>query len=376
MKITVSSTVLSVALQKAGRLIGSKSLVPLHDSFRLSVVGAELTVVGSDMENTIVVTIPLISSEGDICFCVPARTLTNAVKEIPEQPLTLDFNLETLMVGGLYQNGYFEIMGQNGDLYPMPKTDIEESKNIAIPAKTLSDGLTRTIFALSNTDLRPVMNAVCIDMSPQGLVFVATDGHKLVRYTHTKVTHSELSTMVLPQKPALLLKNIIDKDKDGDIMVTYNSMRAQFVMNGTVLYCRLTDSRYPNYNAVIPTNNPYVLTVDRSLLLAALRRVILFANPASALIKIGVSNGQMLLTAQDLETSLKAEETVPCDYQGELLTMGFKGPFLIDVVGNLYGDRIVMRLADPSRAGIIEPEQKEEGEELLMMQMPMMLNDM
>lgn len=374
MKFIVSSDTLYATLQMLGRVLSTKNTISILDSFLFEVKGTTLTLTASDSENSIISSIELASSEGDARFCAKARILLDSMREIAEQPLTFEFEPTTLSVEVTYQNGHFQFVGQSADEYPQFDKATDGMETLTLSAQTLLSGLTRCLFAISESDLRPVMNAIYFDIKPDSLTFVATDAHKLVRSIHYNVKSGQTSSLLLPQKPATLLKSIVQKSAD-EIVVKYNKQRALVIMENTTVICRLAEGHYPNYNAVIPTDNPYCVTINRQALLSALRRMLIYTNAGSALIKLRLQPGNLVVSGQDIDFAQQAEENVACQYEGEEIKIGFKGTFFIDLISNLGGENIILKLADPSRAGVVVPEVQEEDEDLLMMQMPMLINE-
>ncbi len=311
---------------------------------------------------------------GEGVFAVPSKNLLDSLKELPEQPVSFDINDSTLEMNIYYENGKYNFIAQNGDEYPQPKPLKEDAVEINMPADVLFSGINRSLFATADDELRPVMNGIYFDITTDDITFVASDGHKLVRCKSLAIKGAERASFILPKKPANLLKTILPKES-GEVVLTFDDTNAYVKLEHFDLVCRLIEGRYPNYNGVIPQNNPYKVTIDRLLLAAALKRVSVFSNPASSLIKLKISSNSILISAQDIDFSTSAEETVACVYDGADMSIGFKGNYLIDILNNLPSSEVILELADPSRAGIILPAENEEDEDLLMLLMPMMLND-
>ena len=248
------------------------------------------------------------------------------------------------------------------------------TRSLSIDVQVMFNGISRSLFAAADDELRPQMNGVYFDMTPDSITFVASDGHKLVRNRVFSVHVDEPSAFILPKKPALLLKTVLPK-AEGDAIVRFDDRNAEIQLTDYTISCRLIEGRYPNYNSVIPTDNPFRVTADRMAFISALRRVSVFASQSSALIKIHVDQGTLTVSAQDLDFSTSAEEHIMCDYDGTPMSIGFNGPFLIDVLNSITSNDIVLELADPSRAGVITPAEQEENEDLIMLLMPMMLKD-
>lgn len=374
MKFIVSSTALFSHLQAVSRVINSKNTLPILDCFLFELEDGTLSVTVSDSETTMVTSLEVNDSDANGRFAIVAKTLLDALKEIPEQPLTFDINVETYEVGVQYQNGKYSLMAQNADEFPQSVTPGDNSVRVEMDAQILLGGINRAIFATADDELRPVMNGIYFDITTEDITMVASDGHKLVRCKTTAVKGNERAAFILPKKPATLLKNLLPKEQ-GTVSIEFDERNAVFVLESYRMVCRLIEGRYPNYNSVIPQNNPHKVIVDRTQLIGALRRVSIFSSQASSLIKLRMQENQIVISAQDIDFSTSAEETQICQYSGTPMSIGFKSTFLIDILNNISAEEVVVELADPSRAGVVVPVEQEENEDLLMLLMPMMLND-
>ena len=374
MKFIVSSTSLLSHLQAISRVINSKNTLPIMDCFLFNLQDGTLSITASDTETTMVTSIEVTESDSDGRFAIVARTLLDAMKEIPEQPLTFNLNPNTLEITVQYMNGQYTVMGQNADEYPQPATLGDNAVHANIPADVLLNGINRALFATADDELRPVMNGIYFDITPDDITMVASDGHKLVRNKNLSDKGSEKAAFILPKKPANLLKNVLTKEENS-VSIDFDDRNAVITLEKYRMVCRLIEGRYPNYNSVIPQNNPYKITIDRAVLLSALRRVSVFSSQSSSLVKLRMGDNKLVISTQDLDFSTSAEETLVCQYEGNPMSIGFKAPFLIDILNNLPGQDVIIELADPSRAGVIVPAEQEENCDLLMLLMPMMLND-
>lgn len=374
MKFIVSSTNLFNHLQAISRVINSKNSLPILDCFLLELHDGTLLMTSSDNETTLSTSIEVNEFDGDGRFAVSSRTLLEALKEIPEQPLSFQVNLDNLEITVQYQNGQYNLMGQNANEYPQPQDLGANSVQLTIPTEVLMNGVNRCIFATADDELRPVMNGIYFDITSEDITLVASDGHKLVRNKTYAAHGTEKAAFILPKKPANLLKNLLPKEQ-GDVQIGFDDRNAMFTLGNYQMICRLIEGRYPNYNSVIPQNNPHKAILDRTSLISALRRVSVFSSQASSLIKLNLSDNQIKISAQDIDFSTSAEETINCQYDGNPMSIGFKSSFLIDILNNIPSTNVTIELADPSRAGVIVPEEQEEDEDLLMLLMPMMLND-
>lgn len=374
MKFIVSSTALFSHLQAISRVINSKNALPILDCFLFRLENGTLSVTASDNETTLVTSLEVSDSDSNGQFALSSKTILDALKEIPEQPLSFDINTENLEITVVYQNGKYSVVGQNADEFPQPAMLSDNSVHIGIPAEILLNGINRSLFATADDELRPVMNGIYFDITPDDLTMVASDGHKLVRNKNLSLSGSERAAFILPKKPAALLKNLLPKEQ-GDVNIDFDDRNAVFTLENYRMVCRLIEGRYPNYNSVIPQNNPHKVTIDRQQLISALKRVSVFSSQASSLIKLRLQENLLVISAQDIDFSTSAEESMTCQYQGNPMSIGFKSTFLIDILNNLSGTEVIIELADPSRAGVLVPVEQTDKEELLMLLMPMMLND-
>ena len=374
MRFTLSSSALSNRLSTLSKVINTKNSLPILDCFLFEVIGNQLTITASDSENVMKTTMTLDNADDEGNFAVQNRTILDAVKELPEQPLTLDIDLESYTVKVIYQNGIYNFTAQNAEEYPRPQIMSENSSVINIDSNVLSNNINRSIFATAQDELRPVMNGIYFDMTPDALAIVASDGHKLVRNKNYTIKSEVPAAFILPKKPATLLKNVLQRD-GGDVVIRFNERNAEIKFGESTLSCRLIEGRYPNYNSVIPMNNPNQITIDRKSLIGALRRVLPFASDSSQLIRFRVESGKLTLSSEDIDFATSAKEELTCEYSGTPMSIGFKGPSLPEILNNLDSEEVIVELADPSRAGLIVPSEQPENEDVLMLIMPMLLND-
>lgn len=374
MKFIVSSATLLNHLQAISRVINAKNTLPILDCFLLDVKENTLTLTAADNETRLTTTVEVSNVEGEGSLAINARNLLDPLRELPDQPLTFDINDETLEVFIYYHNGKYNFVGQKGDEYPEPKALKDSFMTLNVDAETLFSGINRTVFATADDELRPVMNGIYFDITADDLTFVASDGHKLVRVTTGETKGEGRSSFILPKKPANLLKSLLPRES-GTVEIQFDENNAYIAMESYQMVCRFVEGRYPNYNSVIPQNNPNMVTLDRVALLNALKRVSVFSNPSSSLVKLQLSEDKIVVSAQDIDFLTAAEETIPCSYDGNVMNIGFKAVFLIDILNNIPSADVRIELSDPSRAGLILPVEKEENEEMLTLLMPMMLND-
>lgn len=375
MRFTVSSSALSSKLNMLAKVIGSKNSLPILDCFLFQVANGEMSITASDSDNVIKSTLALTDHDGEGEFCVPNRVILDALKELPEQPLHFDVDAagEAVAIKIVYQNGLYNFTGQSAEEYPRTQSMNDACTTVSLPTEMLINNISRSLFATANDELRPVMNGIYFDLTADALAIVASDGHKLVRSKNFTIKSESPSAFNLPKKPASLLKNILSKDGD-DAIIKFDDRSAEIQFTDGVMRCRLIDGRYPNYNSVIP-NNPNEVTVDRRGLQSALRRVLPFASESSQLIRFHIESGRFEVSSEDIDFSTSAKEQLSCEYNGSPISIGFKGSSLMEILSNLTSDNIIIRLADPSRAGIIVPAEQPENEDILMLIMPMLLND-
>ena len=373
MKFIVSSTGLFSRLQAISRVINSKNSLPILDCFLLELTDGTLSITASDSETTLSTSIETNDYDMDGRFAVNSKTILDALKEIPEQPLTFEVS-ENMEIVVKYQNGKYSLMGQNADEYPQSANLGSNAVHVGLGVDVLMNGINRSLFATADDELRPVMNGIYFDITTEDITFVASDGHKLVRNKSYKARGNEKAAFILPKKPATLLKNLLPKET-GDVQIDFDDRNAMFTLENYNMTCRLIEGRYPNYNSVIPQNNPHRATIDRAAFVSGLKRVSVFSSAASSLIKLRLDMNTIQISGQDIDFSTSAEETLMCQYEGNQMSIGFKSTFLIDILNNISSQEVVMELADPSRAGVIVPVEQNDEEDLLMLLMPMMLND-
>lgn len=375
MKFVVSSTELLSHLSALSKVISSKSTMPILDNFLFQLTETELTITASDLESTLITSLELDNIEGEGAIAVPAKRVIDSLKEFPEQPLTFHIDSDSYNVEIFSDNGKFSIMGQNAEDFPeQPTLNAEGTSSININHTVLRKGIDKTLFATADDELRPVMNGVYIELSPEYMSFVASDAHKLVRYRRTDAKAEFESSFILPKKPASLLKNLLPRE-EFDVKVEFDDKNAFIILSNYKLICRLVEGNYPNYNSVIPTNNPNKMTIDRLNFLNTVKRVSVFSNQASNLIKLNINDNQLVVSAQDIDYSISAVERLNCEYEGDEIEIGFKSTFLQEILANISAGDVMVEMSDPTRAGLLLPATaEEEDEDMLMLLMPMMIN--
>ncbi len=374
MKFVVSSTELLSHLSAISKVISSKSTMPILDNFLFQLSETELTITASDLESTLITSLELENIEGEGALAVPAKRITDTLKEFPEQPLTFQIDKDSFNVEIFSDNGKFSIMGQSAEDFPeQPQLEDEGASSINISHVALQKGIEKTLFATADDELRPVMNGVFVELSPDFMSFVASDAHKLVRYRRLDAKSEFESSFILPKKPASLLKNLLPKE-EFDVKVEFDDKNAFFTLSNYKLICRLVEGNYPSYNAVIPTTNPNKMLIDRLSFLNTVKRVSVFSNAASNLIKLNINENQLVVSAQDIDFSISAVERINCEYEGEEIEIGFKSTFLQEILTNISTGDVRVEMSDPTRAGLLLPAENHEDEDMLMLLMPMMIN--
>ncbi len=375
MRFTLSSSVLSGRLGVLSKVINSKNSLSILDSFLFEVSDGQLTLTASDNAVMMKCYIALSECEGNGAFCVPNRIILTAVKELPEQPLTFEVNTDDNSIRMVYQNGVYRIVGQSADEYPVMQDLQSPFTETNLTAGALATNIQRTLFATGNDELRMVMNGIYFDLREDRMNIVATDGHKMVRNMLMSCSVDTPASFILPKKPAGLLRSVLAMDDENTVNLRFNATSAEVVFPDGMLSCRLIEGRYPNYGAVIPTDNPNVVSVDRKALMGALRRVLPFASESTQLIKLRMDYNNIELSSEDIDFATSAHEDVMCEYGGVPMSIGFKGSSIFEILNNLTSDEVQIELGDPSRAGVIRPAVQPEGEDILMLVMPMLLNE-
>jgi len=376
MKFIVSSSLLSKKLQIIAGVLNTSNTLPILDDFLFEVNKNELTISASDLETTMTSKVDIESTDSG-SIAIPARLLLDTLKTFPEQPLTFLINNSNQAIEISSDYGKYKLSGHNGDEFPKIPT-IDGGEKLDLSTQILARALSKTIFATGNDELRPVMNGVLCEFSTDDITFVATDAHKLVRYRRSDAKAAASTSFIIPKKPLSLLKNILPEDEsDGPITIQYNDSNAFFNLRDSNLVCRLIDGKYPNYDAVIPKENQNRLNVDRQSFLNCVKRVSIFSNKTTHQVRLKVSGSELQVSAEDLDFANEAVERLTCQYDGEDMEIGFNSRFLSEMLSNLDSDEIVLELSAPNKAGLLSqsPGTASEGEDLLMLVMPVMLND-
>lgn len=373
MKFTVSSSALLSLLATTGKVISNKNTLPILDYFLMELSEGMLKVTASDLETTLVGSIQVESVESEGTIAAPVKQMLDSLKEFPELPLTIEVNDKNWEIKMNWKSGSLSIPGASAVSYPAVPQLQAERKELTLDVDVLVNGINKTIFATADDELRPVMNGVYINLQPASLTFVGTDAHKLVKY-EAECENEVAASFILPKKPANLLKTVLLKEDDA-IRVSFDSKNARFELKNHTLVCRLIEGNYPNYNAVIPAANPNKLLVDRIELVNGIKRVAVCSNPTTNLIRMDIADNKITLTAQDIDFSMSANETISCSYDGQPMSIGFKSTFLVEILSNVDTPTVLIELADSTRAGVFKPVYDDkQSSTTLMLLMPMMIN--
>ena len=370
MNFVISSASLLKHLQGISGVLSTSNALPILDNCLFEISEGQLTVSASDLETTMRTTMEVEAKEGGK-IAIPAKLLLDVLKNLPDQPCTFLVDMDTCAVEIAYDNGKSKMVGYNGDEFPRTP-ELENSSSIRVSGEIIANAINKTLFATGIDDLRPVMSGVFCQFSPENITFVATDAHKLVRYTRTDSQASGSSSFILPKKPLNLLKTNLKGDEE--VQLDYNDSNAVFTFNDVVLICRLIDGKYPNYEAVIPKENPNVLTIDRVQFLSSIKRVSIFANKTTHQIKLKLAGSELALSAEDIDFANEANERLTCNYSGEDLEIGFNSRFVMEMLNNLESTEVRLEMSAPNRAGLLMPAVSNENEDILMLVMPVMLN--
>ncbi|KYP15792.1 DNA polymerase III subunit beta [Flavihumibacter sp. CACIAM 22H1] len=370
MKFIVSSSALLKQLQQISGVINANTVLPILEDFLFEIDKNKLNVVATDLETVMRVQMDIEAKENGR-VCIPAKILIDSLKNIPDQPLTftIDKNFGIEMTS---DNGKYKVMGENPDNFPK-EPSADDTTSFEMTSSALVTGINKSLFAVSNDDLRPAMTGVYFELDKNFVQFVATDAHRLVRYKRTDVKCPKSDSFIVPKKPLNILKSALP-DNDDSITVSYNSNHLFVTHGNTQMSCRLIDARFPDYKVVIPADNPYKMIVGKTDFQGALRRVSVFSNKSTNQVVLNISGSELQLAAQDIDFSFEGNERMKCQYDGDDLAIAFNARFLIEMLNAAESDEVRMELSTPTKAGIIKPMEADENEELLMLVMPLMLN--
>lgn len=372
MRFIVSTSTLLKHLQAVSGALSSSAVLPILENFLFEIKEGSLVISATDLQTSMITSLAVESKEGGK-IAVPSKILLDTLKTLPEQPVAFSVDDKTFAIEISAGDGKYKLSGENGDDFPKIPT-VENAATVNLPTSVLAEAINKTIFAVSNDELRPAMTGVFCQLSPQNITFVATDAHKLVRYRRNDAQAESATSFILPKKALNLLKSSLPAE-DVNVAVEYNATSAFFKFANISLICRLIDERYPDYEAVIPQNNPNKLTLDRGLFLNCLKRVVIFANKTTHQVRLKITGSELHISSEDIDFSNEAHERIGCQYDGEDMEIGFNAKFLIEMLNNLSGEEITLEMSTPNRAGLLFPSIKDENEDILMLVMPVMLNN-
>lgn len=374
MKFIVSSTALSKQLSALSGVLNTNNALPIMDDFLFRIEKGELKISASDLETTMTISVPIESKDSG-SIAIPAHLLLDTLKTLDEQPLVFTIDEKKFAIEISSDNGKYKLTGHDSEDFPkMP--EIKSPSSFTVEAGVLNKTISNTLFAAGSDDLRPVMNGVFFQLETDGITFVATDAHKLVRYTRKDIKSKKTSSYIVPKKPLILLKTILSSVGDEEkVKAEYNNTNVSFSFGNVFLVSRLIEGKYMNYEAVIPKENPNKLTIDRAVLLNSIKRVSLYANETSIIIRLQLSGEEKLsVFAEDIELSNEAKEIIPCNYKGKDMEIGFTAKFLIEILNNIDSKEVKLKINAPNKAMLILPSEKSKEEDILMLLMPVMLN--
>ncbi|WP_304231907.1 DNA polymerase III subunit beta [Jiulongibacter sediminis] len=371
MKFIVSSSELLKHLATISGVIANNPIVPILENFLLQLDETNLTITASDMQ-TVMITEAQVESSDKGSIAVPAKLLMETLRSLPEQPVTITIDEDTFGTEIVTANGRFKLAGENPMDFPRAP-EVNRNFSIELDSDVLGTAISNTIFATSTDDLRPAMTGVFVQLDSDHTTFVATDGHRLIRYRREDVKSDNATNMILPRKALNLLKSSLPSET-LPVKAEFSNSNAFFSFGNIKMICRLIDERFPDYENVIPQNNPNHMKIGRAELLSTLKRISIYSNKTTHQIRLKVDNNNLEISAEDLDYSNEANEKLGCEYNGEPIEIGFNAKFLVEMLSNLNTDNLTLEMSQPNRAGLIIPEDKADNEDMLMLVMPVMLN--
>ena len=371
MNFKVSSSALYSRLVNASKVLANKNVLPILDCFLFDIKDGHITLTAYDGEKYFITQVPVIEHDGDARICINAKTIMDSIKELAEQPISLGFNPSNMTIIGRHSNGTFTLSGMDASVFPLPPALSPDSTQITLPSQVLLDGINRCLFATANDQVRLAMNGIYLDIHPDCIIFASTDSRKLVKSTNTTVQSGISAGIIIHKKVAAILKAVISKDEE-DIKLTFDKQRASIETSDSTMHFRLIEARYPNYNGVIPTDNPYTVEVDRLSMVGALKRISIFCSQSTGMITLMLGNNNLTLKGTSDDYSSNAEEYITCEYTQQPISVNFSCHFLLEIVSILDCENVTLNLAaDVSRPGLIFPSIQDETDSVLMLLMPM-----
>jgi DNA polymerase-3 subunit beta len=371
MRFIVSTSTLLKQLQAVSGALSNSTVLPILENFLFEIKDGNLTISATDLQTSMTTSLTVEAKENGR-IAIPSRILLDTLKSLPEQPIAFSIDDSTFAIEINAGDGKYQLSGENGEDFPKIPV-VENASSVNLPASVLAEAINKTIFAVSNDELRPAMTGVYCQLSTQHITFVATDAHKLVRYRRKDAKAAATASFILPKKALNLLKSALPSE-DVNVSVEYNSTSAFFKFGNINLVCRLIDERYPDYEAVIPQNNPNKLTIDRQSFLSSLSRVAIYANKTTHQVRLKITGSELNISSEDIDFANEAHERLSCQYDGEDIEIGFNARFLIEMLKNLNCEEVMLEMSTPNRAGLLLPQAGDENEDVLMLVMPVMLN--
>ncbi|NEM99009.1 DNA polymerase III subunit beta [Pontibacter burrus] len=372
MKFIVSSSALLKQLASINGVVTNNPVVPILENFLFEISDSTLTITASDLETSMITELPVEARENGR-IAAPAKILLDTLKNLPDQPVTFTIDEETYTIEISSSNGRYKLSGENATDFPRVPV-VTGGNAIEIPSNVLSRAINKTIFAVSNDELRPAMTGIFVQLRSDNVTFVATDGHRLLRYRRMDVATSQEASLIIPRKAFTLLKSTLPTEATA-VRMEFNNSNAFFSFDNIRMICRLIDERYPDYENVIPVQNPNKLIIERQSLLSSVKRISIYSNKTTHQIRLKLSGSELQVSAEDLDFSNEANERLACQYDGEDMEIGFNAKFLIEMLNNIDSDEITFELSTPNRAGLLMPLANEDNENVLMLVMPVMLNN-
>lgn len=372
MKFIISSPTLLNALNQIHGVITTNPVVPILENFLFEIKSGTLTITASDLQTSMVTELDLEAKENG-SIAIPARILMDTLKYLPEQPVTFSIDEDTNVIAMSSDSGHYKLAGESAADFPRIP-EVTGGYSVDMSSDALANAISKTIFSTSNDELRQAMTGIYVQFSETNTTFVATDGHRLVRYRRVDVTADEDHSLIIPRKALNLLKNALPQS-DTNVVIEFNPSNAFFRFENISMICRLIDERYPEYNNVIPVNNVNHMTIDRVELLSSLRRISTYANKSTYQVRLKITGSELQISAEDLDFQSEADERLSCEHDGEDVEIGFNAKFVMDMLNNLDSEKITLQLSEPNRAGLIVPDDKGDSEDILMLVMPVMLSN-
>lgn len=374
MNFIVSSSYLLKNLNAISGIITSNPVVPILENVLFEIEGGNLLITASDLQTSVMVELQVESKE-DGSVAIPAKILIETLKNLPEQPVTFSIDDQNYNIEINSDNGRYKLAGENSADFPKVPS-ISDGYSSEINSDVLNSAISNTIFSTSTDELRPAMTGVFFKLASAGCTFVSTDGHRLVKYIRTDIKGDEVDhDMILPRKSLNLLKSILPSDSSSEIKLEFNASNAYFSFENIKMVCRLIDERYPDYDNVIPSDNSNNVTISKPEILGSLKRISIYANKTTNQVRFKISGSEILISAEDLDFSNEANERISCDHDGDDIEIGFNAKFLIEMLSNIESDKVILKLSEPNRAGLLIPEDINDNEDITMLVMPVMLND-